>query len=177
MIVAADGHAPVPRSPSNAEAKSCVDRPCRYSGNTSVIFGGAPTASTAPRDDVLICGDREDLTVANITAAGAFLGPANGLRDPVLGDEEDAGPGIGPADDALCTNDRECVDVKTMAFILLVNGDPSSHASSISQVDNFRQAWEAYSNNAAVGGRGARGEVGDPDYIKKFDTSLTPAIH
>lgn len=148
-----------------------------YIRNPNVIFGGAPTASSSARDDVLICGDREDLTVANITAAGAILGPSNGPRDPVLGDEQDAGPGIGPADDAKCTNDRECVDVKTMAFILLVNGDPSSHASRTSQVDHFRRAWETYANNAAVAGRGARGTVGDAAYLKKFDTSLTPVIH
>ena len=98
--------------------------------------------------------------------------------DVGIGDEEDAGPGIGPADDAKCASQRECVDVKTMAFILLVKGgDPSSHAASVSQVDNFRRAWESYSNNAAVGGRGARGTVGDPNYIKKFDTSLAPLIY
>ena len=111
------------------------------------------------------------------SAAGAFLGPSNGPRDPVLGDEQDAGSGIGPSDNAKCASNRECVDVKTMAFILLVDGDPSSHASAVSQVDNFRQAWEQYSNNSAVGGLGARGQVGAPGYIKKFDTSLTPAIH
>ncbi len=151
--------------------------PFWYIRNTAVIFGGAPNASSSARDDVLICGDREDLTVSNITAAGAFLGPSNGPRDPVLGDEQDAGPGIGSADNSKCASDRECVDVKTMAFILLVKGDPSSHASRISQVDNFRLAWEQYANNAAVAGRGARGEVGDSNYIKKFDTSLTPVIH
>jgi hypothetical protein len=58
-----------------------------------------------------------------------------------------------------------------------VKGDPSSHASSIRQVDNFRRAWEQYANNAAIAGRGARGRVGDSDYIKKFDTSLAPVIH
>jgi hypothetical protein len=151
--------------------------PFWYIRNPAVIFGGAPNASSSARDDVLVCGDREDLTLANITAAGALLGPSNGPRDPVIGDEQDAGPGIGPADDAKCANNRECVDVKTMAFILLVNGDPSSHASAISQVDNFRRAWEEYGNNAAVGGLGARAKVGDPAYIKKFDTSLSPAIH
>ena len=53
----------------------------------------AERASSA-RDDVLICGDRENLTLANITAAGAFLGPSNGPRKPVLGDERrDRGPG------------------------------------------------------------------------------------
>jgi hypothetical protein len=151
--------------------------PFWYIRNPRVIFGGTPSASSSARDDVLICGDRENLTVANITAAGAFLGPSNGPRQPVLGDEQDAGPGIGSADDTKCASDGECVDVKTMAFILLVKGDPSSHASSIRQVDNFRRAWEQYANNAAIAGRGARGRVGDSDYIRKFDTSLAPVIH
>lgn len=151
--------------------------PFWYIRNFRVIFGGGPNAASSARDDVLICGDREDLSVANITDAGAFLGPSNGPRDPVLGDEQDAGPGIGAADDAKCAGDRECVDVKTMAFILLVTGAPSSHASRISQVDNFRRAWEQYANNAATGGRGARGQAGDANFIKKFDTSLAPVIH
>ena len=151
--------------------------PFWYVRRPIVIFGGAPSESSSARDDVLICGDREDLTINNITAAGAFL-PNNGPRDPVIGDEQDAGPGIGPADDAKCSSQRECVDVKTMAFILLVQGgSPSSHAATVNQVDNFRRAWESYSNNAAVGGRGARGLVGDPNYIKKFDTSLAPQIY
>jgi len=151
--------------------------PFWYVRRPRVVFGGAPNASSSARDDVLICGDREDLTIDNITAAGAFL-PNNGPRDPVIGDEQDAGPGIGPADDAKCVGQRECVDVKTMAFILLVKGgDPSSHAATVNQVDNFRRAWEFYSNNAAVGGRGARGLVGDPNYIKKFDTSLAPQFY
>ncbi len=147
-----------------------------YIRSPIVIFGGAPNASSSARDDVLICGNREDLTITNITAAGAFL-PNNGPRNPVIGDEQDAGPGIGPADDAKCTTDRECVDVKTMAFIVLVKGDPSSQAAAVSQVDNFRRAWETYSNDAALGGLGARGVIGSPGYIKKFDTSLAPPIH
>lgn len=151
--------------------------PFWYIRNPRVIFGGGPTAGSSARDDVLICGDRENLTVTNITNAGTSLGPSNGPRDPVLGDEQDAGPGIGPADDAKCASDRECVDVKTMAFIMLVTGDPSSHASRISQVDNFRRVWEQYANGAATGGRGARGQTGDANFIKKFDTSLAPAIH
>jgi hypothetical protein len=39
-MVGADRPDPVPRNPSNAGTKSCVDNPCRYSnGNTSLIFG------------------------------------------------------------------------------------------------------------------------------------------
>ncbi len=151
--------------------------PFWYVDNPTVIFGGGPSRSSSARDDVLICGDRIDLDVGDITIAGLFLGPSNGPRDPVIGDEQDAGPGIGPADDAKCTNDRECVDVKTMAFILLVANEPGRNTSAIQQVDNFRAAWEAYANGPGVGGLGARGSVGDADYIPKFDTSLTPVIH
>jgi hypothetical protein len=151
--------------------------PFWYVDNPTVIFGGGPNRSSSPRDDVVICGDRIDLTVDDITIAGLFLGPSNGPRDPVIGDEQDAGPGIGAADDAKCTNDRECVDVKTMAYILLVANEAGLSTSSIQHVDNFRAAWEAYGNGPAVGGLGARGAVGDADYIPKFDTSLNPAIH
>lgn len=154
--------------------------PFWYVDNPIVIAGGGPVASSSARDDVQICGDRIDLTLDDITAAGAFLGPDNGPRDPVIGDEQDSGPGIGPDDDALCADDRECVDVKTMAFILLVASGPPdapNHSATINQVDNFRRAWEEYGNGPAVGGLGARGVVGDPDYIKKFDTSLDPVIH
>jgi len=157
--------------------------PFWYVANPRVIFGGGPNASSSARDDVLICGDRVDRMLSDITDIGDVFFPfvpSNGTRDPLIGDEQDAGPGIGPADDAKCTDDRECVDVKTQAFILLVkNGPPNApnHSATISQVDTFRRAWEQYANGAAVGGRGARGVVGDPNYIKKFNTSLNPAIH
>jgi hypothetical protein len=67
-----------------------------------------------------------------------------------------------------------------MAFVLLVRNAPpqsDAHAASIAHVDAFRRGWEQYANGPAVGGRGARGTVGDPNYIKKFDTSLSPVIH
>jgi hypothetical protein len=58
------------------------------------------------------------------------------------------------------------VDVKTMAFILLVpDGAPSAHSAAAAQVDAFRQAWQAYGNGPATGGRG------------RFDTRLDPPIH
>ena len=52
-----------------------------------------------------------------------------------------------------------------MAFILLVEQGPPNapaHASGISQVDIFRQTWEAYPNALATGNLG------------KFDTRLDP---
>ena len=85
--------------------------------------------------------------------------------------------GIGATDDAKCALNRECVDVKTMAFILVVANDRGIRQSTIDQVDNFRRAWEVYGNGPAVGDLGARGSAGDSDYIKKFDTSLSPVIH
>jgi len=40
VITAADSPDPVPRKLSSAGAKSCDDKPCKYSsGNTSLIFG------------------------------------------------------------------------------------------------------------------------------------------
>jgi hypothetical protein len=93
-----------------------------------------------------------DLTVGNIQAF-----PGIGPRTPAIGDELDEDADGNPAD-----------DVKTMAFILLVEqGPPKSpaYASAIRQVDNFRRTWQTYANGKATGGRG------------RFDTSLNPAIH
>jgi hypothetical protein len=156
-----------------------IDRPTRPV--TGVAFPDAQSSASA-QDDRLICGKRVDLTIRNITDVGDVIIPplnSNGTRDPLIGDEQDGGAGITAADNAACATARKCVDVKTMAFILLVKGgEPSSrnHAAAITQVDNFRRTWEQYANGPATGGRGARGVVGDADYIKKFDTSLTPAI-
>lgn len=150
-----------------------------YIANPRVIFGGGPTPSSDARDDVLICGTRIDRTLEHITAIGDVFIPSlnsNGTRYPVIGDEQDAGPGIGAADNANCTNNGVCVDVKTSAFILLVGADGSIRKSTVKQVDSFRRVWEEYANGPAFGNKGARGVVGDGDYIKKIDTSLNPAI-
>ena len=151
--------------------------PFWYIHTPTVIFGGGPTAASDARDDVLICGDRVDLTMSNIFAAGAFLGPSNGPRNPVIGDEQDAGPDITGADDTACTTQGRCVDVKTMAFIVVVPNAPAAQSAVIKQVDGFRRTWESYSNGPAVGNRGARSVIGEPNYLKKFDTSLNPANH
>lgn len=151
-----------------------------YIDNPRTIFGGNPDASTGARDDVLICGQRIDRELQHITNIGDVFfpfAPSNGTRDPLIGDEQDAGPGIGAEDDMRCANDRECVDVKTMAFILLVANDGSIRRSTIAQVESFRRTWERYANGPALGNQGARGLVGDPNYIKKVDTSLNPQIH
>ncbi len=74
-----------------------------------------------------------------------------GARIPAIGDEDDDGQGN---------------DVKTMAFILLVEqGPPGAHTASIQQVDIFRRTWQQYANGPATGERG------------KFDTSLDPRIY
>jgi hypothetical protein len=147
--------------------------------NPTVVFGGGPNAASSPRDDVLICGERVDRSISDITDIGDFIlpFPSNGTRDPLIGDEQDAGPGIGAADDTKCIDDRECVDVKTMAFILVVADAPHKNNAAVKQVDTFRKTWEEYGNGAALGGRGARGIEGDGDFIPKFDTSLDPEIH
>ena len=115
--------------------------------------------SFAAQDDIVFAGTRVDLAVSDITATqGAletiFGAPPGtfarfGSRVPAIGDEVD-----------------DCgVDVKTMAFIVLIEQGPptsSAHASAISQVDIFRATWEVYANGSATGGRGL------------FDTSLDP---
>jgi hypothetical protein len=125
-----------------------IDEPTRPGSGASFDF----LRSTDAVDDVGICGKRVDLTVGNIQAF-----PGIGPRVPAIGDEIDRDATGAPR-----------TDVKTMAFILLVQqGTPQSpaHASAIRQVDAFRRAWQAYVNGPATGGRG------------RFDTSLSPAIY
>lgn len=166
------------RTPADVGPFWYIDRPTRPGSGQAFPVA---QASASAQDDQLICGQRVDLTIRNITDVGDVIVPAmasNGTRDPLIGDEQDAGPGITAADDATCAGGRRCVDVKTMAFILLVgSGSPSSHSASIRHVDTFRRTWETYANGPATGGRGARGRAGEPNYIKKFDTSLSPVIH
>jgi hypothetical protein len=75
--------------------------------------------------------------------------------DRELGDEAD-----------LIDSTGRPVDVKTMAFVLLVqDGPPSSHSAAVGLVDSLRKVWEQYINGPATGGRG------------KFDTRLDPGIY
>jgi hypothetical protein len=111
------------------------------------------------QDDVIFCGKPVNLAVTDITdtqaALEAIFGAPPGTfatfgpRMPAIGDEVDS-----------CG-----VDVKTMAFVVLVPGDPSQHKAGIKQVDTFRATWQTYANGAATGGLG------------KFDTSLNPVCH
>jgi len=132
-----------------------VDDPRSAFSGGSLAFAN----SFGPQDDVVFCGKRVDLNVSDITAIGpAFAIPENGPRIPAIGDENDAddnaaGCGAGP------------IDVKTMAFVVLVPGDPSQHMDGIAQVDTFRATWQTYANGDATGGLG------------KFDTSLNPVCH
>jgi len=114
----------------------------------------------AAQDDTVFCGKRVNLNVSDITAVDAIFGgffPENGPRVPAIGDEDDSATnldcGAGP------------VDVKTMAFVVLVPGDRSRHTAGIRQVDTFRATWQEYANGPATGGLG------------KFDTSLEPVCH
>lgn len=136
-------------------------------------------------DDIGFCGVRVDLTVEDITNFGKILGvPGNGPRVPAIGDEND----VGPVEACLAENlgDDElgpCADVKTMAWVLVVrDGPPNSeaHMPAIEQLNEFREAWQAYVNGPALGNRNADGVVRPPhdtDFIPKFDTSLEPEIH
>jgi hypothetical protein len=73
-----------------------------------------------------------------------------GPRDPAIGDEDDTGTGI---------------DVKTMAFVLVVEPGSSRQSEAIKQVDTLRRTWQQYANGPATGG------------LARFDTVLDPAIH
>ena len=76
-----------------------------------------------------------------------------------------------------------CVDVKTMAWVLVVRSGPpnsTAHMPAIKRLNEFRKAWQAYVDGPALGGRNADGVVRpphDPDFVPKFDTSLEPEIH
>jgi hypothetical protein len=130
-------------------------------------------------DDIAFCGVRVDLTVDNITDLGTILGiPARGPRVPAIGDEND----VGLLANCLAENlgSGPCVDVKTMAWILLVrSGPPNSgaHMPAINRLNEFRQAWQEYVDGPGLGGRNADGverAQDDPNFISKFDTSLEP---
>ena len=84
-------------------------------------------------DDVGVCGNRVDLTLANIQAF-----PGVGPRIPAIGDEDDDGRGN---------------DVKTQAFILVVES-ASGSSESARQVDTFRRVYQEYVNGPASSGRG-----------------------
>ncbi len=140
------------------------------------------SGSTFNVDDIAFCGLRVDLTVDNITQVGEILGaPTLGPRVPAIGDEND----VGPVENCLAENlgQGPCVDVKPMAYILLVrSGPPNSeaHMPAINRLNEFRLAWQEYVNGPGLGGRNADGVVrspDDPDFIPKFDTSLEPTIH
>ena len=136
-----------------------VDEPRSAFNGASLDSGNPQTGLSAfsAQDDIIFCGKRVDLTVADIQAFGnntvAFNFPPNGHRVPEIGDEVDA------------MVDGEPVDVKTMAFILLFEDESAIRKSTVGQVQTFLETWEEYANGPATGGLG------------KFDTSLDPAIH
>jgi hypothetical protein len=125
-------------------------------------------------------GTRVDLTIQDVQAHPAmgprFWGPSGPLTlayddsgrvvpggshhvtltedDRRLGDEADAIDAQGKP-----------VDVRSMAFILLVRDDPSNHQTAIRQMDTFRRTWESYANGPATGSRG------------RFSASLRPLLH
>lgn len=140
--------------------------------------------STFNVDDIAFCGVRVDLTVKNITDLGTILrNPARGPRVPAIGDENDVGPREACLSENLGGGLGPCVDVKTMAFVLLVrSGPPNSeaHLPAIQRLNEFRTAWQEYTDGPALSGRNADGverPPDDPNFIGKFDTSLEPTIH
>lgn len=134
-----------------------VDEPRSvFSGNS--FDTGNPTtglSAVSAQDDIVFCGKRVTLTVDDIELVGNLLGfPPNGPRIPALGDEIDEDADGNPVP-----------DVKTMAFILLVENEAGIRESTIMQVQTFAETWEEYANGIATGGRG------------HFDSSLDPAVY
>jgi hypothetical protein len=153
--------------------------------NTEVTMRG-----WQPLSGVVFKGKRVDLTIANIQdhekqrerrenpQGRRFWGPKGNLTVRYFSDTRRVDP-AGNASTVLSTADRELgdeadriepdgrpVDVKTMAFVLLVQqGPPQSHGSAIGQVETLRGAWQEYANGPASGGRG------------RFDTSLDPTVY
>jgi hypothetical protein len=144
----------------------------------------------AARGGVVFKGQRVDLTVQAIQAYEAeregrenprgrrFWGPRGNLRIRYFSDTRRVDP-AGDASITLSEGDRELgdeadaigldgtpVDVKTIAFVLLVrSGPPSAHGNDVALVDQFRRTWETYGNGPATDGRG------------RFDTRLDPPVH
>ncbi len=142
------------------------------------------SGSTFNVDDIAFCGIRVDLTVDDITQVGVILNaPTLGPRIPAIGDENDVGPVEACFSENLGGALGPCVDVKTMAYVLLVrSGSPNAeaHMPAINRLNEFRSAWQAYTDGPGLGGRNADGVVrspSDPDFIPKFDTSLEPVIY
>lgn len=135
-------------------------------------------------DDIGFCGLRVNLTVENITELGRTLRiPARGPRVPAIGDENDVGPREACLAENLGAAMGPCVDVKTMACVLLVRSGPpdaDAHLLAIQRLNEFRKAWQEYVEGPGLGGRNANGAVRGkthPDFVPKFDTSLEPNIH
>lgn len=153
--------------------------------NTSVTMRG-----WNPMGGIAFKGKRVDLTVQNIMdfekvrersdnpQGKRFWGPKNNLAVRYFSSTGHVDP-AGDASVVLTAADRELgdeadwidpngnpLDVKTMAFILLVrDGPPSAHPGDIDLEDTVRRVWQEYANGPATGGRG------------RFDTSLHPAIY
>jgi hypothetical protein len=105
-------------------------------------------------------GPKNNLTVRYFSSTG-HVDPAGDATVVLSSNERELG------DEAdMIDGQRKPVDVKTMAFILVVrSGDPSSHLPAINRLDTFRQTWMAYGNGPASGGRG------------RFDTRLSPPVY
>jgi hypothetical protein len=156
------------------------------------------------RDDLAFCGERIDLTVADLSQVGiAYSIPRLGLREPLIGDEGDEFDPVNAAlnpsavtqvlnldeypihNDSTCNEapgtsgrtEAECVDVKTQAWVLVIRKGEKIRMSQLEALNLVRKTWTTYANGPATGGLGARGRQGDVDYIPKFDTHLDPVIH
>jgi hypothetical protein len=133
-------------------------------------------------------GHRVDLRVKDIAGFEAiregpenprgtrFWGPTGNLTLRYFGDSRRVDPNgdatvvlterhreLGDEADLIDQNQKP-VDVKTTAFVLVVQAGPADPAA-VSLADTFRRTWQTYVNGPATGGRG------------KFDTRLNPPIY
>jgi hypothetical protein len=119
------------------------------------------------------CGVRIDLTVDALIAHPA-MGPRESPASRAgyaYGDEvdTDVDPGGDPVPGEVwsdATDARGNPDVKTQAYVLIVDGTPldiAGHGRAIEHVDTARRTLQWYLNGPATGGRG------------RFNTSLRPA--
>ena len=138
-----------------------VDEPTFTSGASLEFAAGFSS------QDLAFCGKRVDLTLTDITDVndvvfgGGF--PNNGVRF-FLDRDNGFAPVFGVLGDEIDqdSDGNHVLDVKTMAFVLIVETDPGKKSSAVKQVNTFRETWEVYGNGPATAGLG------------RFDTSLDP---
>lgn len=130
-----------------------------------------------------------------------FIKRIFGPREPRIGDEADARneaniaayPNVASnfdlsiaPQDPLCNaavgtpgrREADCLDVKPQGWIVAVKPGKEITPNNVAKIKEIRNAWVEYVDKYLTeDGRGARGKVGDADYLAKFDPTLYPFIH